>query len=112
MGPSANRGQSGSAASRSRACLFEGSGKIVAQNVERAFDARRAADHDFARELAEAALHPVSNDRPADFLADGETDALRWVTVRAIADEEDESRSRRAPSGVRSEKVRAFPKCD
>jgi hypothetical protein len=30
----------------------------------------------------------------------------------AIADEQDEARHRRAPSGVRSEKIRAFPKDD
>jgi hypothetical protein len=65
-----------------------------------------------AGELAEAALHAVTHDRVADFLRDGETDALGRVAILAIADKEDKARRRRAPSDVRSEKVRAFPKDD
>ena len=67
---------------------------------------------DLSRELAEAALHPVANDRTADLLADGVADSLEGIAVRTIANEEDESGRRRAPSGIRGEKVRAFPKGD
>ena len=67
---------------------------------------------DLPRKFAEAALHPVANDRAADLLADGVADSLDRIAVRAIADEENETRRRRAPSGVRGEKVRAFPKGD
>jgi len=71
-----------------------------------------ARRNDFAGELTEAALHPVADDRAADLLADGESDALGGIAVLAIADEQDKARRRRAPTGVRSEEVRAFPKDD
>ena len=64
---------------------------------------------DFACELAETALHAVADDRAADLLADGESDSLGGVAVLTVADEQDEAGHRRAPTGVRSEKVRAFP---
>ena len=41
---------------------------------------------DLPRELTEAALHPVANDRSADLLADRVADSLDWIAVRAIAD--------------------------
>ena len=89
-----------------------------------ALDTPRAADHyvvgarvapignDFPRKRAEPPLHSVADDRLADLPADGEADALRLIAVFAIADEKDEARHRRAPSGVRGKKVRAFPKGD
>ena len=64
--------------------------------------------NDFACKLAKAALHAVADNRSADLLANGETDALQRVAVLAITNEKDESRRRRAPAGVRSEEVRAF----
>lgn len=67
---------------------------------------------DLSRELTEAAFHPIANDRAADLLADRIADSLDGIAVRAIADKEHQSRRRRAPSGVRGEKVRAFPKGD
>ena len=63
---------------------------------------------DFAGKFAEAALHAISNDRPADFLADREAHALLRVAVPAITYEKDESRRRRSRTGVRSEKIRAL----
>lgn len=107
---------------RSRPRLFEGRGQIGSQSFELALDPAGAADHhvirsimaarrnDLAGELAEAALHAIADNRAADLLADGEADTLGWVAILAIADEEDKARRRRAPSGVRSEKIRAFPK--
>ena len=64
--------------------------------------------NDFARECAEAALHAVANDGLADLLADCEADALRLVAILAVTNEKDESRRRRAPSGVRGEEIRAL----
>ena len=61
---------------------------------------------DFARERAEAALHAVADDRAADLLGDGEADALGRIAVAAIADEQDETRRRRAPAGVGGEEIR------
>lgn len=61
-----------------------------------------------ARKLTEAALHAIADDRIADLLADGEPDALDVVAVLPIAHEQDKARRRRAPSGVRSEEIRAF----
>ena len=90
------------------------------QFAEGAFDAAGAADHDvigpgmtacrddFPRKLAKAALHAVAHDRAADLLADGEPDALERIAVFTVADEKDKTRRRRAPSGVRSEKIRAL----
>ena len=107
---------------RSRAGLFESACKVLAQQGELAFDAAGAADHDMvgahmagyrhqlAGERAEAPLHAIADDGLADLLADGEADALQWIAVLAIADEKDEARRRRAPSGVRSEEVRALSK--
>ena len=68
--------------------------------------------HDFARELPQPPLHPVAGHGVADLAADREADPNPGVAVTAIADEEDETGSRRAPTGVRSEEVRAFPKND
>ena len=64
---------------------------------------------DLTRKFAEAALQAVADDGSADLLADREADALQGIAVLAIANEKDESRRRRAPAGVRSEKVRALP---
>jgi hypothetical protein len=63
---------------------------------------------DFARKRPEPPLHPVSDDGIADLLCDGESDAHLRVLVAAIADEEHEPGHRRAPSGVRREKIRAL----
>ena len=43
--------------------------------------------HDLARERAEAALHSVADDRSADLLGDGESDAHRRIVIVAVADE-------------------------
>jgi len=69
-----------------------------------------ACGDDFARKLAKASLHAISDDRPAHFLANGKADALQRIAVMAIADEKDEPRRCRALSGVRSKEVRAFAK--
>jgi hypothetical protein len=68
--------------------------------------------YDFAGEFTEAALHAIPHDGAADLLADGESDALGGIAVLTIADEKDKARRRSAPTGVRSEEVRAFPKDD
>jgi len=105
---------------RSRPRLFQSAREIVPKFAEVALDAARAPDHDvirsgmtarrndFSRKLAKAALHAIAHDRAADLLADGEPDALERIAVLTVADEEDEGRSRRAPSGVRSEEIRAL----
>ena len=62
-----------------------------------------------ASERAKAALHAVADDCAADFLGDGEADALLRIAVLAVADQKDETGGRRAPSGVRCQEVRAFP---
>jgi len=105
---------------RSRASFLQSPQKLLSQKRVFALDTATAADHhmvrprmtanghDFASERPETALHAVADDGLADLLADGESDALRGIAVVAVADEEDESRHRRAPTGVRSEKVRAF----
>ena len=63
---------------------------------------------DFACKLTEAALHAVADNRSADLLANGETDALQRIAVLAITNEKDESRRGRAAAGGRGEEVRAF----
>jgi hypothetical protein len=95
-------------------------GEIGAQQAEIAFDSVSAADHDMvgagqamrrdklSGESAEAPLHAVADDGPADLLGDRETDPLGRVAVLPVADEQDESGRRRAPAGVRSEEVLAF----
>jgi len=65
--------------------------------------------HDIARQGPEPALHPVAGDGVADLLADGEADSLQRVVVLAVADEKHESGRSRAPAGVRSKEVGAFP---
>jgi hypothetical protein len=94
--------------------------KISAQGAEFTIDSARASDHDmirtdvagrrddFAGKLSETALHAISNDRPADLLADREAHALLQIAVLAITYEKDESRRRCAQTAVRSEKIRAF----
>jgi hypothetical protein len=67
---------------------------------------------DFAGEGAEAALDAVADDRIPDLLGDGEADALRFVTIGAIADEQDEARGRRSPASIGSEEIGAFSKRD
>ena len=68
-----------------------------------------AADgQDFPSQSPKAPLHAVADYRPADLFADGEADALGGIAVAATADEQDEARRRRAPSGVRGEEVRAL----
>jgi hypothetical protein len=91
---------------------------------EIALDAARAADQhmvsagkaasreQFARQSTKPPLHPVTDNRTADLLRDGKADALGGVAVGTIADEQHESRARRAPAGVRREEIRAFTKND
>jgi hypothetical protein len=63
---------------------------------------------ELARKLAETALHAVADDGIADLLANRIADALQRISVLAVTDEEDKARRRRAPTGVRSEKIRAL----
>ena len=46
---------------------------------------------------------------PPTFLLTVKPTRFERIAVLAIADEKDEARRRRAPTGVRSEEVRAFP---
>src|SRR3569833_4362171 len=94
-------------------CLVQ----FQAEQAEVALDAPRAADHhmvaaekalgrhDFARERAEAPLHAVADDRSADLLCAGATDAHRGIALPAVADQQDESGRGRAPAGDRSEEI-------
>ena len=63
--------------------------------------------NDFASDRAEAPLHPVADDRAADFPGDRETDAHRRVRVLPIANEQDEAGGRRAQPAIGGEEVRA-----
>ena len=63
---------------------------------------------DLAGEGTEAALHAVPHDGPADLLADGEADATKRIAIVTIANEEHKAGGRRAPTGVRSEEIRAL----
>ena len=92
----------------------------MSQVAEVALDSARPADHDvigadvptdrndLPREFAEAPLHAVAHDCTADLLGDGETYTLRRIAVVAVTNEKDEAGRRRAPSGVRSEEIRAL----
>ena len=71
-----------------------------------------AGEDDLSRKLAKAALHAIADDGIADLLADRIADPLQRIAVFPVTDEEDEARRRRAPTGVRSEKVRAFAEDD
>ncbi len=66
------------------------------------------AEDDLARKLPEAPLHAVAHDGVADFLAHRIADPLQRIAVLAVTDEEDKTRCRRAPTGVRSKEIRAF----
>ena len=64
---------------------------------------------DFARKVAQAALHPVADHGTADLLGDGEADAHRRVVIAAVADEQDESgRRRRAVPAFAARKSERF----
>jgi len=63
---------------------------------------------DFARERAEAALHPVADDRTADFLGDREADAHRWIRIFPIADQQDEAWGGRTQAAIGGNEIRAF----
>ena len=67
---------------------------------------------DLARKLAETALHAIAYDGVPDLLADRIADPLQRIAVLAVTDEKDKARRRRAPTGVRSEKVRTFAEDD
>ena len=98
----------------------EGAGQIFAKDREFALDAGRAADHhmveagmaalgkDVAGKGPQAPLHPVAEDRIADFPGDGEAGANLDVVIAAIADEQHEAGGCRAPSRVGGEEVGAF----
>lgn len=66
--------------------------------------------NDLPGEFAETAFHTIANDCATDLLADSVPDALRWIAVTPIADEQDEAGCRRTPSSVSGKEVRAFPK--
>ena len=67
-----------------------------------------ATRDDFPRKLAEAPLHAVANDGLADLLADRIANPLERIAVFAVTNEKDETRHRCAPTGVRSEEIRAL----
>ena len=66
------------------------------------------AEDDLARKLPEAPLHAVAHDGVADFLAHRIADPLQRIAVFPVADEKDKAGRRRAPTGVRSEEIRAL----
>ena len=63
---------------------------------------------DLAGKGAQPAFHPVADDGSADFLGDGEADTLGWIAVGAVANEEDEARTRRPAPGIGGEEVGAL----
>ena len=67
---------------------------------------------DFTGQRPQATFHPVADDGAADLLGDGEPDANGFVAIGAVADQQDESGRGRAPTGVRSKKIRAFAEND
>jgi hypothetical protein len=67
-----------------------------------------AGRQELAGHCAKPALHPVADHSAADFLGDREADALGWVPVAAVADQQDEAGARRSPAGVGGEEVRAL----
>jgi hypothetical protein len=115
MGLSASLSRPGSAGARSfPAKPVERGGKFVAKFRIIALDALGAADHymvgarkpfsrdDLAGDGAQAALHPVANDGSADLFGNGEPDAHAQVRIFAVADEQDETGSRRTTAAIRS----------
>ena len=67
---------------------------------------------DFAGKRSEPALHAVADHRIADLPGDRKADALGRIAIGAVADQQDESGRGRAPTGVRSKKIRAFAEND
>jgi hypothetical protein len=100
--------------------FLEGAGELLSQLAEIALDSAGAADQHMvgpgkapggqklSGERAQAALHAVANDRAADLLGDGETDAHRLIRVLPLADEQDETGRRHATAAVRGKKVGAL----
>ncbi len=68
--------------------------------------------HDLTRKRAEPPLHPVADDRAADFLGDREADADGRVRVLAITDEQDETGRGSALAAVGGNEVGALAKGD
>jgi hypothetical protein len=94
--------------------------QVLTQMSEVALDPRLPPDHhvvgtgealywnDFARQLAEAALHSVADDRAADLASDCEPNAHRRIAILALANEQDEAGSGRAHAAVGGDEIRAF----
>ena len=59
-------------------------------------------------EGAKSPLHPVADDRAADFPGDGEANAHAQIRILAVADEQDEAGCRCAQLVVRGEEVAAL----
>src|SRR5690606_11741233 len=90
---------------------FEGDGEFLAQLGEVALDPAFAADQDVvvvgqarlgqrrAEKLAEAALHPVADDRVADLLGDGDAVTLAVPAVGVRQKHETGARDTQAPVG-------------
>ncbi len=94
------------------------------QLLERPLDSTRSADQDMVRpgdtafgengasKLPEASFHPVTDDRVADLLRNGESDPKGRVVITARSDQENESWRGRTPAAVRGQEVRAAGKLD
>jgi hypothetical protein len=67
-----------------------------------------AGRDDLARKLAEAPFHAIAHDGVADLLADRKANPLERIAVFPVTNEKDEARRRCAPTGVRSEEIRAL----
>ena len=76
------------------------------QHMVGAFHAQ-AGKH-FAGEGAEAALHPVSDDRAADLLRHGDSEAHGGIAVIAIADEQHETGHRGTAAAIGRQEIGAF----
>src|SRR5688572_6318529 len=123
-GPIASRARGESGRGRSLCHLGESAAELVGQRRIIALDSAGAANQDMigagyallrqdrAGEGAEAAFHAVADDRSADLLGDGETDALGGIGVSAVANQQDKARHGCATACIGREKVGALANYD
>ena len=99
---------------------FKRGRKVAAKLAEAALDPAGAADqhmvgagqplgrHEFAGEGSKAALHAIADDRIADLLGDGETNAHHRVAIFAVTDQQDEAWSSGALAFIGGKEIRAL----
>jgi hypothetical protein len=99
----ASRARSKSAAARSSCDLFECLCQILTEQSDVAFNTTSAANHDmisafnpvrwqhFARKYPKAPLHPVTDNRVANFFGNRNTKPHRRVSIGTITNEQNKS---------------------